>query len=189
MRPVGSMVIDIGGGTSEIAVISLSGIVCHRSEKIGGDEMDESIVQFMRRTHNLLIGERTAEQIKCQIGSAFPMEDELEAPVKGRDLVANIPRTVNVTSEEIREALNKAVGAIVNAVRISLEQTPPELASDILDRGIVMTGGGALIRGLDRRLMEETELPIHIMDDPLTCVVKGAGKVLEDLNGYRKVLF
>ena len=188
-EPVGSMVIDIGGGTSEIAVISLSGIVSHRSEKIGGDEMDEAIVQFMRRTHNLLIGERTAEQIKCQIGSAFPMEDELEAPVKGRDLVANIPRTVNVTSEEIREALNKAVGAIVNAVRISLEQTPPELASDILDRGIVMTGGGALLQGLDRRLMEETELPIHIMDDPLTCVVKGAGKVLEDLSGYRKVLF
>jgi rod shape-determining protein MreB len=188
-EPVGSMVIDIGGGTSEIAVISLSGIVCHRSEKIGGDEMDEAIVQFMRRTHNLLIGERTAEQIKCQIGSGYPLEEELEAPVKGRDLVANIPRTVNVTSEEIREALGKAVGAIVNAVRIALEQTPPELASDILDRGIVMTGGGALLRGLDRRLMEETELPIHIMDDPLTCVVKGAGKVLEDLSAYRNVLF
>jgi len=188
-EPVGSMVIDIGGGTSEIAVISLSGIVCQRSEKIGGDEMDEAIVQFMRRTHNLLIGERTAEQIKCQIGSAHPLEEELEAPVKGRDLVANIPKTVNVRSEEIREALNKSVSAIVNAVRISLEQTPPELASDILDRGIIMTGGGALLRGLDRRLMEETELPIHIMDDPLTCVVKGAGKVLEDLNGYQKVLF
>jgi len=188
-EPVGSMVIDIGGGTSEIAVISLSGIVCQRSEKIGGDEMDEAIVQFMRRTHNLLIGERTAEQIKCQIGSAYPLEEELEAPVKGRDLVANIPKTVNVRSEEIRDALSKSVGAIVNAVRISLEQTPPELASDILDRGIVMTGGGALLRGLDRRLMEETELPIHIMDDPLTCVVKGAGKVLEDLNGYQKVLF
>ena len=188
-EPVGSMVIDIGGGTSEIAVISLSGIVCQRSEKIGGDEMDEAIVQFMRRTHNLLIGERTAEQIKCQIGSAYPLEEELEAPVKGRDLVANIPKTVNVNSEEIREALNEAVGAIVNAVRISLEQTPPELASDILDRGIIMTGGSALLRGLDRRLMEETELPIHVMDDPLTCVAKGAGKVLEDLNGYRKVLF
>ena len=188
-EPVGPMVIDIGGGTSEIAVISLSGIVCQRSEKLGGDEMDEAIVQFMRRTHNLLIGERTAEQIKCQIGSAYPLEEELEAPVKGRDLVANIPRTVNVSSEEIREALNESVGAIVNAVRISLEQTPPELASDILDRGIIMTGGGALLRGLDRRLMEETELPIHIIDDPLTCVVKGAGKVLEDLNGYQKVLF
>jgi len=188
-EPVGSMIIDIGGGTSEIAVIALSGVVTHVSERIGGDEMDEAIVQFMKKTHNLLIGERTAEQIKIQIGSAYPLDEELEMPVKGRDLIANIPKTVVVRSEEVREALQEPVGAIINATRMALERTPPELSSDILDRGIVMTGGGSLLRGLDRRLREETGLPVSVMDDPLTCVVRGAGKILENIEEYRKVLF
>ena len=188
-EPVGSMVIDVGGGTSEIAVIALSGVVTHVSERIGGDEMDEAIVQFMKKTHNLLIGERTAEQIKIRIGSAYPLDEELEMPVKGRDLIANIPKTVVVRSEEVREALQEPVGAIINATRMALERTPPELSSDILDRGIIMTGGGSLLRGLDRRLREETGLPVSVMDDPLTCVVRGAGKILENIEEYRKVLF
>lgn len=188
-EPMGSMVIDVGGGTSEIAVIALSGVVTHVSERIGGDEMDGAIVQFMKKTHNLLIGERMAEQIKIRIGSAYPLDEELEMPVKGRDLIANIPKTVVVRSEEIREALQEPVGAIVNATRMALERTPPELSSDILDRGIIMTGGGSLLRGLDRRLREETGLPVSVIDDPLTCVVRGAGKILENIEEYRKVLF
>ena len=188
-EPVGSMVIDIGGGTSEIAVISLSGVVTHVSERVGGDEMDEAIVQFMKKAHNLLIGERMAEQIKVQIGSAYPLEKELEMPVKGRDLIANIPKTVVVRSEEVREALQEPVNIIVNATRMALERTPPELSSDILDRGVIMMGGGSLLRGLDRRLREETGLPVSVMDDPLTCVARGAGKILENIEEYRKVLF
>ena len=188
-EPVGSMVIDIGGGTSEIAVISLSGVVTHVSERVGGDEMDQAIVQFMKKAHNLLIGERMAEQIKVQIGSAYPLEKELEMPVKGRDLMANIPKTVVVRSEEVREALQEPVNIIVNATRMALERTPPELSSDILDRGVIMTGGGSLLRGLDRRLREETGLPVSVMDDPLTCVARGAGKILENIEEYRKVLF
>jgi len=188
-EPVGSMVIDIGGGTSEIAVISLSGVVTHVSERVGGDEMDEAIVRFMKKAHNLLIGERMAEQIKVQIGSAYPLEKELKMPVKGRDLIANIPKTVVVRSEEVREALQEPVNIIVNATRMALERTPPELSSDILDRGVIMTGGGSLLRGLDRRLREETGLPVSVMDDPLTCVARGAGKILENIEEYRKVLF
>ncbi|HDH99445.1 MAG: rod shape-determining protein [Candidatus Latescibacterota bacterium] len=188
-EPVGSMVIDIGGGTSEIAVISLSGVVTHVSERVGGDEMDQAIVQFMKKAHNLLIGERMAEQIKVQIGSAYPLEKELEMPVKGRDLIANIPKTVVVRSEEVREALQEPVNIIVNATRMALERTPPELSSDILDRGVIMTGGGSLLKGLDRRLREETGLPVSVMDDPLTCVARGAGKILENIEEYRKVLF
>lgn len=188
-EPVGSMVIDIGGGTSEIAVISLSGVVTHVSERVGGDEMDEAIVQFMKKAHNLLIGERMAEQIKIRIGSAYPLEEELEMPVRGRDLIANIPKTVVVRSEEVREALQEPVNVIVNATRMALERTPPELSSDILDRGVIMTGGGSLLRGLDRRLREETGLPVSVMDDPLTCVAKGAGKILENIEEYSKVLF
>ena len=188
-EPVGSMVIDIGGGTSEIAVISLSGVVTHVSERVGGDEMDQAIVQFMKKAHNLLIGERMAEQIKVQIGSAYPLEKELEMPVKGRDLMANIPKTVVVRSEEVREALQEPVNIIVNATRMALERTPPELSSDILDRGVIMTGGGSLLKGLDRRLREETGLPVSVMDDPLTCVARGAGKILENIEEYRKVLF
>lgn len=189
--PIGSMIIDIGGGTSEIAVIALSGIVSMISLRVAGDEMDEAIVQFLKKNYNLLIGDRTAEMIKCKIGSAFPLEEELEMVVRGRDLVADLPKSTVVRSEEIRQALSESVETIVSAVRAALERTPPELASDILDRGIVMTGGGSLLRGLDQRLREETNLPINVVDDPdpLTCVVRGTGEVLEDIKRYSQVLF
>ncbi|MEY4608271.1 MAG: hypothetical protein RL625_488 [Gemmatimonadota bacterium] len=186
--PTGNMVIDIGGGTTEIAVIALSGIVSDTSIRTGGDELDASIVQFMRKQYNLLIGEPTAEQIKIQIGSAAPLGEEREMEVKGRDLVSGIPKTVRVHSVEIREAVQEPIQQIVNAVRRALEITPPELASDIVDRGIVMTGGGALIRGLDVLLMQETGLPIHVDEDPLTCVVRGTGRILDDEEKYWSVL-
>ena len=186
--PTGNMVIDIGGGTTEIAVIALSGIVSDTSIRTGGDELDISIVQFMRKNYNLLIGEPTAEQIKIQIGSAYPVGDEREMEVKGRDLVSGIPKTVRVHSSEIREAIQEPIQQIVDAVRRALEITPPELASDIVDRGIVMTGGGALIRGLDVLLSQETGLPIHVDEDPLTCVVRGTGKILDDEEKYWSVL-
>jgi len=188
-EPVGNMVIDLGGGTTEIAVIALSGIVRNKSIKVAGDEMDEAIVQFLRKEYNLAIGPRMAEQIKCQVGSAVPMEEEFQVTVKGLDLVKAIPKTITVDSEEIREALSGPVDAIVDATLQSLEQTPPELAADIIDRGIVMTGGGALLRGLDRKLMEETNLPVSVAEDPLRCVVKGTGKILEDIGRYNKMLF
>lgn len=186
--PTGNMVIDIGGGTTEIAVIALSGIVSDTSIRTGGDELDISIVQFMRKNYNLLIGEPTAEQIKIQIGSAYPVGDEREMEVKGRDLVSGIPKTVRVHSSEIREALQEPIQQIVDAVRRALEITPPELASDIVDRGIVMTGGGALIRGLDVLLSQETGLPIHVDEDPLTCVVRGTGRILDDEEKHWSVL-
>jgi rod shape-determining protein MreB len=186
--PVGSMVIDIGGGTTEIAVISLSGIVSDTSVRIGGDEMDEAIVQFMRRNYNLLIGERTAEDIKHRLGSAVPMENELSMVAKGRDLVAGIPKAIEINSIEIREALSETLSAIVDAVKFSLEKTPPELSADIRDRGIILTGGGALLRGMDVRLREETSLPVTLADDPLTCVVRGTGMVLDDFEKYERVL-
>jgi rod shape-determining protein MreB len=186
--PTGNMVIDIGGGTTEIAVIALSGIVSDTSIRTGGDELDASIVQFMRKSYNLLIGEPTAEQIKIQIGSAAPLGEEREMEVKGRDLVSGIPKTVRVHSQEIREAVQEPIQQIVNAVRRALEITPPELASDIVDRGIVMTGGGALIRGLDVLLTQETGLPIHVDEDPLTCVVRGTGRILDDEAKYWSVL-
>jgi rod shape-determining protein MreB len=186
--PTGNMVIDIGGGTTEIAVIALSGIVCDTSIRTGGDEMDTAIVQFMRKNYNLLIGEPTAERIKIEIGSAAPVGEEREMEVKGRDLVSGIPKTVRVHSSEIREAIQEPVQQIVDAVRRALEITPPELASDIVDRGIVMTGGGALIRGLDLLLSHETSLPIHVDEDPLTCVVRGTGRILDDPEKYRSVL-
>ena len=186
--PTGNMVIDIGGGTTEIAVIALSGIVSDTSIRTGGDELDMAIVQFMRKNYNLLIGEPTAEQIKIQIGSAAPVGDEREMEVKGRDLVSGIPKTVRVHSSEIREAIQEPIQQIVDAVRRALEITPPELASDIVDRGIVMTGGGALIRGLDLLLSQETGLPIHVDEDPLTCVVRGTGRILDDEEKYWSVL-
>jgi rod shape-determining protein MreB and related proteins len=185
---IGSMVIDIGGGTTEIAVIALSGIVTARSIKTAGDELTEAIVQFMKRKHNLLVGQRTAEQIKCAIGSAGALDEELQHTCRGLELVQSIPKTIIVDSTEIAEALAESVSAIIDAVRQTLETTPPELAADILDRGIIMTGGGALLKGLDRRLVEETSLPVIVADDPLTCVVRGTGKVLEDIEGYQKVL-
>jgi rod shape-determining protein MreB len=186
--PTGNMVIDIGGGTTEIAVIALSGIVSDTSIRTGGDELDVAIVQFMRKNYNLLIGEPTAELIKIQIGSAAPIGEEREMEVKGRDLVSGIPKTVRVHSAEIREAIQEPIQQIVDAVRRALEITPPELASDIVDRGIVMTGGGALIRGLDLLLSQETSLPIHVDEDPLTCVVRGTGRILDDEEKYWSVL-
>lgn len=187
-QPSGSMVIDIGGGTSEIAVIALNGIVNNTSIRIAGDEMDEAIVSYLKKNYNLLIGERTAEEIKWKIGSAYPLEKEESMEIKGRDLVAGVPKTMKITSAQIREALTEPIAVIVEAVRQALEQTPPELASDILDRGIIMTGGGALLHGLDRRLRQETNLPVIVADDPLTCVARGTGKCLEDLRQYSKVL-
>jgi rod shape-determining protein MreB len=187
-NPSGSMVIDIGGGTSEIAVIALDGIVNNISIRIGGDEMDESIMLYLKKNYNLLIGERTAEDIKMKIGSAFPPEEEESIEIKGRDLVAGIPKTMKISSVQVREALSEPLDAIVEAVRQALEETPPELSADILDKGIVVTGGGALLKGLDMRLREETNLPINIAEDPLTCVVRGTGKVLENMAEFSKVL-
>jgi rod shape-determining protein MreB and related proteins len=186
--PVGSMVIDIGGGTTEIAVIALSGIVTWKSIKMAGDELNDSIVQFLKRKHSLLVGERSAEEIKCAIGAAGVLEQEIQHTCRGLDLVSSIPKTIIVDSSEIREALSEPVNSIIEAVRQNLEQTPPELAADILDRGIILTGGGALLRGLDNRLVEETSLPVIVADDPLTCVVRGTGRVLEDISMYQKVL-
>ncbi len=186
--PTGNMVIDIGGGTTEIAVIALSGIVSDTSIRTGGDELDQAIVQFMRKNYNLLIGEPTAEAIKIKIGSAAPVMEDQDMDVKGRDLVSGIPKTVRVHASEIREAVQEPIQQIVDAFRRALEITPPELASDIVDRGIVMTGGGALIRGLDVLLSQETGLPIHIDEDPLTCVVRGTGRILDDFDKFRGVL-
>ncbi len=186
--PTGNMVIDIGGGTTEIAVIALNGIVSDTSIRVGGDEIDNAIVTFLRKNYNLLIGEPTAEAIKIQIGSAFSNGEEREMEVKGRDLVSGIPKTVRVHSQEIRECIQEPIQQIVEAVRRALEITPPELAADIVDRGIVMTGGGSLIRGLDQLLAHETNLPIHVDEEPLTCVVRGAGRILDDVEKYRSVL-
>ncbi len=185
---VGSMVIDIGGGTTEIAVIALSGIVTCKSIKTAGDELNDAIVQFLKRKHSLMVGERSAEEIKCAIGAVGALEQEIQHTCRGLDLVSSIPKTIIVDSSEIREALGEAVSAIIEAVRQNLEQTPPELAADILDRGIILTGGGALLRGLDKRLVEETSLPVIVAEDPLTCVVRGTGKVLEDISHFQKVL-
>jgi rod shape-determining protein MreB len=186
--PVGNMVIDIGGGTTEIAIIALSGLVNEESIRIAGDEMNNAIVQYFKRNHNLLIGERTAEAIKCEVGSAMPLKEEITIQVKGRDLVNAVPKTSEGSSVEIRESLNECISQIVNAVKLALERTPPELSSDILDRGIMLTGGGALLKGLDERLRLETGLPVHVAEEPLTAVVRGTGKVLENINQYSKVL-
>ena len=185
---LGVALVDIGGGTTEIAVIALSGIVSDTSIRTGGDELDMAIVQFMRKNYNLLVGESTAEQVKIQIGSAAPVGEEREMDVKGRDLVSGIPKTVRVHSSEIRDAVQEPIQQIVDAVRRALEITPPELAADIVDRGMVMTGGGALIRGLDVLLSQETGLPIHVDEDPLTCVVRGTGRILDDEAKYWSVL-
>jgi rod shape-determining protein MreB len=186
--PTGNMVIDIGGGTTEIAVIALSGIVSDTSIRTAGDELDQAIVQFMRKNYNLLIGEPTAEQIKIQIGSAAPVDGDKDMEAKGRDLVSGIPKVVRIHSSEIREAIQEPVQQIVDAVRRTLEITPPELASDIVDRGIVMAGGGSLISGLDVVLSQETSLPIRVDEDPLTCVVRGTGRILDDPDRYQSVL-
>jgi len=187
-EPTGTMILDIGGGTTEVAVISLAGMVTKESLRIGGDEMDEAIAQHMRRTYNLMIGEATAERIKIEIGSAYPMEEEKTMEVKGRDLIAGLPRSATVRSEEIREALKEPVDAILGAVKMTLERTPPELAADLIDRGIIMAGGGSLLRGFDKVLAKETGLPVRIADDPLTAVSRGTGEVLEQLDMLLGVL-
>jgi len=187
-QPSGSMVIDIGGGTSEIAVIALNDIVSNTSIRVAGDELDEAIILYYKKNYNLLIGERTAEEIKLKIGSAYPLDKEESMEIKGRDLVAGVPKTMEVTSSQIREAIAEPVDAIIDGVRLSLEQTAPELASDILERGIILTGGGALLHGLDKRLRQETNLPVIVADDPLTCVARGTGKCLENMQQYSKVL-
>lgn len=174
----GNMIVDIGGGTTEFAVISLGGLVYAKSIRIAGDEMDTAIIEYLRKTYNLMIGERMAEEIKIRIGSGYPLEEELSMDVRGRDLIAGLPKTITVTSVEIREALADPVQAIVDASKSTLEHTPPELAADLIDRGIVMAGGGALLRGLDKRIADETGLPVHIADDPTTAVVMGTGETL-----------
>lgn len=186
-EPVGNMIVDIGGGTTEVAVISLAGVVFSRSVRVGGDKMDEAIIQYIKRKYNLLIGERTAELIKITIGSAYPGEEIQTMEIKGRDLVAGVPKTVELSDEEIRDSLVESINQIVEAVRIALERTPPELASDIVDKGIVLAGGGALLRNLDILLREETGLPVTLAEDPLTAVVMGAGKALDELSLLKEV--
>ncbi|MDD5197149.1 MAG: rod shape-determining protein [Candidatus Omnitrophota bacterium] len=186
-EPVGNMIIDVGGGTTEIAVISLAGIVFSKSIRIGGDEMNDAIVEYLKKTYNLMVGERTSEDIKIKIGSAYPLEEEMSLEVKGRDLIAGLPKTVTVTSEEIRESLQEPLRAILEVVKISLERTPPELAADLIEHGIVMAGGGSLLKGLDKLISEETGLPVHIADDPVTAVANGTGKVLNEIKYLKKV--
>jgi len=186
-EPTGNMIVDIGGGTTEVAVISLSGVVFSKSVRVGGDKMDEAITQYIKRKYNLLVGERTAELIKITIGSAYPSNEIQEMEIKGRDLVAGVPKTVAISDEEIRDSLIEPINQIVEAVRIGLERCPPELASDIVDKGITLAGGGALLRNLDVLLREETGLPIMIAEDPLTAVAVGAGKILDELNLLKDV--
>ncbi len=187
-EPAGNMVVDVGGGTTEVAVISLGGIVVFKSSRTAGDELDNAIIQHIKREYSMFIGERTAEEIKIKIGSAFLMEEEETMEVKGQDLVAGLPKTMTITSEEIRKALEEPVSEIISSIRQTLENTPPELAADIVDRGMVLTGGGALLRGLDRLISEETKLPVIIAERPIDCVVLGAGKALEELDILREVL-
>ena len=186
-EPSGNMIVDIGGGTTDVAVISLAGTVYSRSVRIAGNEMDDAVIQYLKRKYNLLIGERTAEQIKIDLGSAFPLKEELRLEIKGRDLVEGVPKTLPIVDEEIREALAEPVSTIVEAVRMALERTPPELSADIMDKGIVLSGGGSMLRGLDQRLRSETGLPVVLAEDPLSSVVLGTGRVLEDIDLLRKV--
>jgi rod shape-determining protein MreB len=186
-EPSGSMIVDIGGGTTEVAVISLGGIVHSRSIRVAGDELDEAIASYVRRAYNLFIGEKTAEQTKIEIGSAYPMEQELALTIKGRDLVTGLPRSARITSEEVRTAIQEPLNAIVEAVKLTLEATPPELAADAMDHGIVLAGGGALLRGLDRLISQETMMPVIIANDPLSCVAIGTGIVVEALHEHPNI--
>lgn len=186
--PAGSMIVDIGGGTAEIAVISLGGIVISKSIRVAGDEMNENIIQFARDEFNLLLGERTAEDVKIKIGSAYPIKEKLKSQIRGRDLITGLPKEVTVTDDQIRDALARSVRTIVNNVKTAVEETPPELVADIMEKGITLTGGGALLRGLDKLIAEETQMPVTIADDPLTAVVRGTGIVLEDLESLKDVL-
>jgi rod shape-determining protein MreB len=186
-EPTGSMVVDIGGGTSEVAIISLAGIVYSQSVRVGGDKMDDAIIQYMKRKYNLLIGEQTAERIKLIVGNAYPMGEVITMEVKGRDLVAGVPKTLIVNSDEIRDAMSEPINAIIEAVMVALERTPPELSADIVDKGIVLTGGGALLKNLDVLLREETGLPVMVCDDPISAVVLGSGKALDHIDLLREV--
>lgn len=186
-EPTGSMVVDIGGGTSEVAIISLAGIVYSQSVRVGGDKMDDAVIQYMKRKYNLLIGEQTAERIKLIVGNAYPMGEVITMEVKGRDLVAGVPKTLIVNSDEIRDAMSEPINAIVEAVMVALERTPPELSADIVDKGIVLTGGGALLKNLDVLLREETGLPVMVCDDPISAVVLGSGKALDHIDLLREV--
>ena len=186
-EPAANMIVDIGGGTTEIAVISLNGIVFSKSIRVAGDELDSAIIDYMKRAYNLLIGERTAEEIKCRVGSAYPLDEELTMEVKGRDSVAGLPKTIHITSQEIREALADTISHIVDAVRVTLERCPPELSADLVDRGLVLAGGGALLRGLDRLLSEATGLPVHVAEDPLSAVAEGTGRALSEIKFLRAV--
>ena len=187
-EPTGNMVVDIGGGTTEVAVISLGGIVTSQSVRIGGDELDEAIIQFIKKEYSLALGERTAEEVKIALGSAYPLEEELHAEIRGRDLVTGLPKTIVTSTEEMRKAIEEPVQAIVDAVKVTLDKTPPELAADIMEQGIVLTGGGALLHGLDVRLQQETGMPIVIAKNPLYSVALGAGQCLEEFNVLRQVL-
>ncbi len=187
-EPAGNMVVDIGGGTTEVAIISLGGIVVFQSSRTAGDELDEAIIQHIKREYSMSIGERSAEEIKIKIGSAFPLEKEETLELKGQDLVAGLPKTLTVTSEEIRSALKEPVSEIISAIRMTLERTPPELAADIVERGMILTGGGAMLRGLDRLISEETKLPVIVAEKPIECVVLGAGKALEEMDRLKEVL-
>ncbi len=186
-EPTGNMIVDIGGGTTDVAVISIDGIVVSKVVKVGGDKMDEAIMSYIKRKYNLMIGERTAEEIKINIGSAYPSEEERKWEIKGRDLVSGIPKTFEITEAEAREALRDPINIILETIRETLENTPPELAADIVDRGIVLAGGGAMLRGLDKLIQEETHLPVIVADDPLTAVVRGVGKMLEDIDLLKRV--
>jgi rod shape-determining protein MreB len=186
-EPSGNMVVDIGGGTTDIAVVSLSGIVYSRSVRVAGNEMDDAIMNYLKRKYNLLVGERTAETIKMQLGSAYPLDRPLTMEIKGRNLIEGVPKTLTIDDSEIREALSEGIATIMNAIRVALERTPPELSADISDKGIVLTGGGALIKNLDRRIREETGLPVSIAEDPLASVVLGTGKMLTDFKLLRRI--
>lgn len=186
-EPAGNMIIDIGGGTTEVAVISLSDEVCAHTIRSGGDEMDEAIINYLKKTYNLMVGEMTAENIKIKIGSAYPLEEEMTMEVKGRDLVAGLPKTLTISSEEIREAMQEPIQEILEVIKTTLEQTPPELSADLIDRGLILAGGGALLRGIDKLISEETGLPVHMADDPLTAIALGTGKVLENLRILKKL--
>ena len=187
-EPTGNMVVDIGGGTSEVAVISLGGIVTSQSIRIGGDELDQAIITFGKKEHSLMLGERTAEEIKLALGSAFPAKEEPHAEIRGRDLVSGLPKTILISAAEVRRALDEPINLIIDAVKSTLDKCPPELAGDVMDRGIALTGGGALLRGLDQRIREETGMPVHIADSPLDSVVLGTGKCVEDFDTLRQVL-
>ena len=187
-EPAGNMVVDIGGGTTEVAVISLGGIVTSRSIRVGGDEMDEAIIAYIKKQYSVALGERTSESIKMTLASAYPLEEELRAEIKGRDLVTGLPKTISVTTEEIRAAIAEPINAIVDAVKVTLDNTPPELAADIMDQGIVLTGGGALLAGLDHRLHDETGMPIVVAKNPLQCVALGSGQCLEEFEALKQVL-